>query len=201
MLKLVSRFVLEVLPAGCAALIAGALLLGHHPLSFGAPGGGARQILAVDDGPIASEEIAQRIEDEHAAVTTRNKESAAKPVESRPEPTPVSKRSVWKRPRSVARLTPPTASAAAPIVVPSAPAVPPVADGPALPTASMSGRPEAAEDPASKPEPKRVLGMAIPAPVSAIGSKLNPAPVLRAGERMLERIVVAAKSVVPDFLR
>ena len=62
MLKLVSRFVLEVLPAGCAALIAGALLLGHHPLSFGAPGGGARQILAVD-GPIASEEIAQRIED------------------------------------------------------------------------------------------------------------------------------------------
>src|SRR5438309_2068978 len=61
--------------------------------------------------------------------------------------------------------------------------------------------PGAAEDPASKPEPKRVLGMAIPAPVSAIGSKLNPAPVLRAGERMLERIVVAAKSVVPDFLR
>jgi len=200
MLKLVSRFVLEVLPAGCAALIAGALLLGHHPLSFGARGGGARQILAVD-GPIASEEIAQRIEDEHAAVTTRNKESAAKPVESRPEPTPVSKRSVWKRPRSVAGLTPPTASAAAPIVVPSAPAVPPVADGPALPTASVSGRPEAAADPASKPEPKRVLGMAIPAPVSAIGSKLNPAPVLRAGERMLERIVVAAKSVVPDFLR
>ena len=87
------------------------------------------------------------------------------------------------------------------MVVPSAPAVPPVADGPALPTASMSGRPEAAADPASKPEPKRVLGMAIPAPVSAIGSRLNPAPVLRAGERMLERIVVAAKSVVPDFLR
>src|SRR5260370_41653236 len=107
MLKLVSRFVLEVLPAGCAALIAGALLLGHHPLSFGAPGGGARQILAVD-GPIASEEIAQRIEDEHAAVTTRNKESTAKPVESRPEPTPVSKRSGWKRPPSFAGLTPPT---------------------------------------------------------------------------------------------
>jgi hypothetical protein len=46
-----------------------------------------------------------------------------------------------------------------------------------------------------------VLGVAIPAPVSAIGSKLNPAPVLRAGERVLERIVVAARSVVPDFLR
>jgi hypothetical protein len=200
MLKLVSRFVLEVLPAGCAALIVGALLLGHHPLSFGAPGVGARQILAAD-GPIAPEEIAQRIEDEHAAVTTRNKESAAKPVESRPEPTPVSKRNVRKRPRSFAGLTPPTASAASPIVAPSAPAMPPAADGPALPAASMSGGPEAAADPASKPQPKRVLGMAIPAPVSAIGSKLNPAPVLRAGERMLEKIVVAAKSVVPDFLR
>jgi len=199
MLKLVSRFVLEVLPAACAALIAGALLLGHHPLSFATPSGGARQTLAAD-GPIAPEEVAQRIADEHAAVTP-NRESAARPVDSRPEPTPVSKRSVWKRPRSFARLTPPTASAASPIVAPSAPAAPPTAAAPAPPAASVSGRPEAAADPASKPERKRVLGMAIPAPVSAIGSKLNPAPVLRAGERVLERIVVAAKSVVPDFLR
>jgi hypothetical protein len=200
MLKLVSRFVLEVLPAGCAALIAGALLLGYHPVSLGAAGGGARQSVAADP-PIASEEVAQRIEDERAAVTTRNKASAAKPVASRPEPTPVSKRSVWKRPRNFAGLTPPTASAAPPIVVPSAPAVPPAADMPPPPAASVSGRPDTVADPASKPQPGRVLGMAIPAPVSAIGSKLNPAPVLRAGERVLERIVVAAKSVVPDFLR
>jgi hypothetical protein len=199
MLKLVSRFVLEVLPAACAALIAGALLLGHHPVSLGAAGGGARQTLAADP-PIASEEVAQRIEDEHAAVT-RNKESAARPVESRPAPAPVSKRSVWKRPRSVAGLTPPTRFAASPMVAPSAPAPPPAVDMPPPPAASVSGRPEAGGDPASKPERKRVLGMAIPAPVSAIGSKLNPAPVLRAGERALERIVVAAKSVVPDFLR
>jgi hypothetical protein len=198
MLKLVSRFVLEVLPAACAALIAGALLLGHHPLSFATPGGGARQTLAADS-PIAPEEVAQRIADEHAAVTG-NQESAARPVDSRPEPTPVSKGNVWKRPRSFARLTSPTASAASPIVAPSAPAAAPPA-APAPPAASVSGRPEAAADPASKPERKRVLGMAIPAPVSAIGSKLNPAPVLRAGERVLERIVVAAKSFVPDFLR
>jgi hypothetical protein len=199
MLKLVSKFVLEVLPPACAAVIAGVLLFGHHQWLFGAPAVGARQSVAAD-GPIASEEVAQRIEDEHAAVTTRNRESAAKSVESRPEPTPVSKRSVWKRPRSFAGLTPPTASAASPIVAPSAPA-PPAADGPARPAARVSGRPEAAADVASKPQPKRVLGVAIPAPVSAIGSKLNPAPVLRAGERVLEKIVVAARSVVPDFSR
>jgi hypothetical protein len=199
MLKLVSKFVLEVLPPACAAVLAGVLLFGHHQWLFGAPAAGAQQSVAAD-GPIASEEVAQRIEDEHAAVTTRNRESAAKPVESRPEPTPVSKRSVWKRPRSFAGLTPPTASAASPIVAPSAPA-PPAADGPARPAGSVSGRPEAAADVASKPQPKRVLGVAIPAPVSAIGSKLNPAPVLRAGERVLEKIVVAARSVVPDFSR
>jgi hypothetical protein len=200
MLKLVSKFVLEVLPPACAAVIAGVLLFGHHQWLFGAPAAGARQSVAAD-GPIASEQVAQRIEDEHAAVTTRNKESAAKPVESRPEPTPVSKRTVWKRPRSFAGLTPSTASAASPIVAHSAPAAPPAVDGPARPAASVSGRPEAAADVASKPQPKRVLGVAIPAPVSAIGSKLNPAPVLRAGERVLEKIVVAARSVVPDFSR
>ena len=191
MLKLVSKFVLEVLPPACAAVIAGVLLFGHHQWLFGAPAAGARQSVAAD-GPIASEEVAQRIEDEHAAVTTRNRESPAKPVESRPEPTPVSKRTVWKRPRGFAGLTRPTASAASPIVAPSAPAAPPAADEPAPPAVSVL---------ASKPQPKRVLGVAIPAPVSAIGSKLNPAPVLRAGERVLEKIVVAARSVVPDFSR
>jgi hypothetical protein len=191
MLKLVSRFVLEVLPAACAALIAGALLFGHHPVSLGAAGGGGRQSVAADP-PIGSEEVVLRIEDEHAAVA-RNQESAAGPVGSRPAPAPVSKRSVWKRPRGLAGLTPPTRSAASPIAAP--------ADKPLPPAASVSGRLEASVDPASKPERQRVLGMTIPAPVSAIGSKLNPAPVWRAGERVLERIVVAAKSVVPDFLR
>ncbi|HXN43723.1 MAG TPA: hypothetical protein VN917_05705, partial [Xanthobacteraceae bacterium] len=69
MLKLVSKFVLEVLPPACAAVIAGVLLFGHHQWLFGAPAAGARQSVAAD-GPIASEQVAQRIEDEHAAVTT-----------------------------------------------------------------------------------------------------------------------------------
>ena len=50
-----------------------------------------------------------------------------------------------------------------------------VADRPSGPTVAVSGMADVAADPASTPEPKRVLGVAIPAPIAAIGSKLDPA--------------------------
>jgi hypothetical protein len=81
--------------------------------------------------------------------------------------------------------------AAAPSAVASLPMVPqPVPPAPVLPAPVAAGAP-----------PARVLGLAVPAPMAIIGNALDPRPVIRAGERAVERIADAAESMVPDFHR
>jgi len=68
-----------------------------------------------------------------------------------------------------------------------------------LPGAPLAGL-TAREDGAAKTqEPKRVFGVPIPPPIIAVGDALDPRPVLSAGQRVFEKIVTTAKSVVPDF--
>src|SRR5437588_12926090 len=120
MLELLSRFVLEVLPPACAVLIAGVLLVGHHRLLFGASSAGPPQGISAGD-PIASEEVAQRIEDDHAALETHNQDTAIKPRERQAEPNPQPKRGAWKRPRTPAGSSRAIAPSRAPVTAPSGP--------------------------------------------------------------------------------
>jgi hypothetical protein len=198
MLKLVSKFVLEVLPPACAVVIGGVLLFNYHALLRGAETQIAEPGVAAD-GPVSSEEVAQRIEAEHAALLPHDGETQAKPPESKAEPKLPPKRPAARRPHSPATPASATASSAAPAPEPAGPTVAAAAKEPGSPTAIVPVNPEAAIDVVSNPEPKRLLGVPIPASLVAIGSKLNPAPVLRAGEKVIDQIVVAAKSVVPDF--
>ena len=198
MLKLVSKFVLEVLPPACAVLIGGVLLFNYPALLRGTGTQIAEPGVAAD-GPVSSEEVAQRIEAEHAALIPHDVEIQAKPPESKVEPKLPPKRPAARRPHPPAIPASATTSSAAPAAGPAGPTVAAAAKEPGSPIPIVPGNPEAAADPASNPEPKRLLGIPIPASIAAIGSKLNPAPVLRAGEKVIDQIVVAAKSVVPDF--
>jgi hypothetical protein len=197
MLKLVSKFVLEVLPPACAVVIAGVLLFGHHQILFGGASPDAEVVAA--DGPIFSPPVTQRIEDEHASLAARDSESVSKPAESKADAKPLPQQGASKRTRSVGSIAPAPPASAVPIPLPS-PLVA-AANAPPPPSPTAPANLVASADPASKPEtePTRVLGVPIPAPIAAIGSKLNPAPMLRAGEMVIDKIVVAAKSVVPDF--
>jgi hypothetical protein len=91
--------------------------------------------------------------------------------------------------------TPPQAAANADVA--SAP-------GPTGPQTTLPGAPQlnASEEGSAKtPEPKRLFGVPIPRPIAAVGDALDPRPVLSAGQKVFEKIVVTAKSVVPDFGR
>jgi len=78
--------------------------------------------------------------------------------------------------------------------------------GAAGPTSTQSlpgappGGPNSSQEGATKPsEPKRVFGVPIPSTIAAVGDALDPRPVLSAGQRAFDKIVMTAKSVVPDF--
>ena len=78
--------------------------------------------------------------------------------------------------------------------------------GAAGPTSTQSlpaappGEPNSSQEGATKPsEPKRVFGVPIPPTIAAVGDALDPRPVLSAGQRAFDKIVMTAKSVVPDF--
>ena len=94
-------------------------------------------------------------------------------------------------------VTPGAGMAAMPPFATPMPSIPPqpVPPGP-VPPAPVGPSPAAAGDP-----PPHVLGLAVPGPVAAIGSALDPRPVIRAGERAFARIGDAAGSMVPDFHR
>jgi hypothetical protein len=67
---------------------------------------------------------------------------------------------------------------------------------------SLPGAPPGGPNPSQegKPsEPKRVFGVPIPSTIAAVGDALDPRPVLSAGQRAFDKIVMTAKSVVPDF--
>jgi hypothetical protein len=78
-------------------------------------------------------------------------------------------------------------AAAAPTGAPSSPGAPP-------------GGVNASQEGVAKPsEPTRVFGVPIPPSIAAVGGVLDPRPVLSAGQKAFEKIVMTAKSVVPDF--
>lgn len=68
-----------------------------------------------------------------------------------------------------------------------------------LPGAPPAGLAASQDSAAKTQEPKRVFGVPIPPPIIAVGDALDPRPVLSAGQRVFEKIVMTAKSVVPDF--
>jgi hypothetical protein len=90
---------------------------------------------------------------------------------------------------------------------PSSPIGPnPVVAGAAAPPGAPSspGAPEGGvnasqEGVAKTSEPTRVFGVPIPASIAAVGGALDPRPVFSAGQKAFEKIVMTAKSVVPDF--
>jgi hypothetical protein len=73
------------------------------------------------------------------------------------------------------------------------------AAGPTLPTAPQGGLNSSQEDATKTSEPKRVFGVPIPSTIVAVGGALDPRPVLSAGQKAFDKIVMTAKSVVPDF--
>jgi hypothetical protein len=70
---------------------------------------------------------------------------------------------------------------------------------PSLPGAPQGGGNASQEGVAKTPEPTRVFGVPIPPSIAAVGGALDPRPVLSAGQKAFEKIVMTAKSVVPDF--
>jgi hypothetical protein len=68
-----------------------------------------------------------------------------------------------------------------------------------LPAAPQGGSGQ--EDATKTSEPKRVFGVPIPSTIVAVGGALDPRPVLSAGQKAFDKIVMTAKSVVPDFGR
>jgi hypothetical protein len=70
---------------------------------------------------------------------------------------------------------------------------------PSLPGAPEGGANASQEGVAKTPEPTRVFGVPIPPSIAAVGGALDPRPVFSAGQKAFEKIVMTAKSVVPDF--
>ena len=68
-----------------------------------------------------------------------------------------------------------------------------------LPAAPQGGLNSSQEDATKTSEPKRVFGVPIPSTIVAVGGALDPRPVLSAGQKAFDKIVMTAKSVVPDF--
>jgi hypothetical protein len=68
-----------------------------------------------------------------------------------------------------------------------------------LPVAPQGGLNANQEDATKTSEPKRVFGVPIPSTIVAVGGALDPRPVLSAGQKAFDKIVMTAKSVVPDF--
>ena len=68
-----------------------------------------------------------------------------------------------------------------------------------LPAGPQGGLNSGQEDATKTSEPKRVFGVPIPSTIVAVGGALDPRPVLSAGQKAFDKIVMTAKSVVPDF--
>jgi hypothetical protein len=104
-------------------------------------------------------------------------------------------------PQSIAPMPPQEIGPAPPAIVPNVGVV--GAAGPtsaqSLPAAPQGGLNSSQEDATKTSEPKRVFGVPIPSTIVAVGGALDPRPVLSAGQKAFDKIVMTAKSVVPDF--
>jgi hypothetical protein len=70
---------------------------------------------------------------------------------------------------------------------------------PSPPGGPQDGVNSSQEGAAKTSEPTRVFGVPIPPSIAAVGGALDPRPVFNAGQKAFEKIVITAKSVVPDF--
>jgi len=226
MLRSLSKFILEVLPSACATVIAGVLLSAYHghfvtKQDIVDPRPAAEENAA----PSGAEQPSKRVEAAHGAVVGPPREDGAtrKPADTAAVVKPPSQRpraAAVKHPQAarIAALHPPpplqprradadvpapppvTVAVAdpTPLPAPSLPA-PPLPESAPVPPADVPIASGPGPDNAKVDEPRHLLGMTIPGPIAAIGDRLDPTPVVHAGERVFTTIVVAAKSVVPDF--
>ena len=137
-------------------------------------------------------------------------------LRSRPHTVPTRPQVVGSTP-SQANASPPLAISSAPQAIgptppqeigPTPPAIVPNvgvvgAAGPttaqSLPAGPQGGLNSSQGDATKSSEPKRVFGVPIPSTIVAVGDALDPRPVLSAGQKAFDKIVMTAKSVVPDF--
>jgi hypothetical protein len=219
MLKHLSRFVLQWLPTIGAIAIGGFLIGGYwinaalHPMSRAKP----LFDQSITDDSNATVATPQIVRDAPRAEPAESSQAAATPEPAAPTPAasearptasalpaakapdqPPRKPSAGAhKPRlAVAKRDPaPLALAPAPpIRVEPVPAAAPVQAAPAPAAVATSvDRPPADLSPPPKPqEPARVFGLPVP---------LDPAPLWRTGEKVIDGVVATAKSVIPDFSR
>jgi hypothetical protein len=116
-------------------------------------------------------------------------------------PQPNAPQAISSPPQAIGPTPPQEIGPTPPTVVPNVGVV--GAAGPtsaqSLPAAPQGGLNSNQEDATKTSEPKRVFGVPIPSTIVAVGGALDPRPVLSAGQKALDKIVMTAKSVVPDF--
>jgi hypothetical protein len=201
-LRSLSRFILQWLPTIGAVTIGGFLLVAYN---FNAASHLARKPLLTDvPSEPRIEIVSQPVAEPTARVVPEPTPSAAEPAAkaspaetkpNRPVQTPRRIASLSDKPRTT-RHEP--APAPAPLaIVPQANQVEPTAAAVAPADRAVPDAP-----PQPKPqEPLKLLGVPVPPVIVAVGEKLDPAPLLRTGGKMIDTVVATAKSAMPDFSR
>jgi hypothetical protein len=219
MLKHLSRFVLQWLPTIGAIVIGGFLIGGYYINAAWHPTGGAKLLFeqsitadfrepvvtpprVVRDTPRPEPTAAP--EPAPALPPAAASEPAAAPAPAEVKATVAAAKAPDQPPRKVAAKPHSPHIAAtkrepAPLAIAPPPAPSPT---PAAPVVASVNRPPADLTPPPKPpEPVRVLGLVVPPAVVAVGEKLDPTPLWRTGEKVIDHVVATAKSAVSDFSR
>ena len=228
MLKYVSTFVLQVLPAVGAVVVGGFLLWAYH-LNATHQTSAAKPLFdeSITQGLIESAPrrpqplppVGAQVQPPAANEPARTDQAAkSAPAETRPaarvaHQSPrrlasvpdkfvpdksVPDKSVADKPRQVADKREAMPLPITPTTADSAPS----AQASTPPPAATAAPPAGTAAPAPKPnEPVRVLGVPLPPYIVAVGEKLDPTPILRTGGKVIDTVVATAKSVVPDFSR